>query len=77
MLPPQPPRDEKEEAHYRRSFELIGGGVFQAEDLHIAEQVQIGLAWGANKTMIHGRYASGIRIFHETPDQWLGTMSVG
>lgn len=76
MLTPQPPRNEKEEAHYRRSFALIEDGVFQAEDLHIAEQAQIGMASGANKTMIYGRYESGIRVFHTALDEWLGTRSV-
>ncbi|PJI37303.1 SRPBCC family protein [Ferrovibrio sp.] len=76
MLVPQLPQDEKTEAHYRRSFDLIEGGVFQAEDLHIAEQAQIGMASGANRTMIYGRFESGIRRFHETLDEWLGTSSV-
>lgn len=76
MLVPQLPQDEKTAAHYQRSFELIEGGVFQAEDLHIAEQAQIGMASGGNKTMIYGRFESGIRQFHETLDAWLGTSSV-
>lgn len=76
MLTPHAPRNEDEKAHWQRSFQLIEGGVFQAEDLHIAEQAQIGMASGANPTMIYGRYESGIRIFHETLDEWLGTKSV-
>jgi Rieske 2Fe-2S family protein len=76
MLVPQLPQDEKTDAHFRRSFELIEGGVFQAEDLHIAEQAQIGMASGANRTMIYGRFESGIRRFHETLDSWLGLQSV-
>lgn len=76
MLTPHAPRDAKEDAHWQRSLELIEGGVFQAEDLFIAEQAQIGMASGANKTMIYGRYESSIRDFHETLDQWLGTKSV-
>ncbi|MEK9970423.1 MAG: SRPBCC family protein [Ferrovibrio sp.] len=76
MLVPQLPQTDKADAHYRRSFELIEDGVFQAEDLHVAEQAQIGMASGANRTMIFGRFESGIRRFHDTLDQWLGTRSV-
>lgn len=76
MLTPHAPRNADEAAHWQRSFELIEGGVFQAEDLFISEQAQIGMASGANRTMIYGRFERGIRIFHETLDEWLGTRSV-
>jgi Rieske 2Fe-2S family protein len=76
MLTPHAPRDAKEDDHWRRSLELIEGGVFQAEDLYIAEQAQIGMASGANKTMIYGRLEASIRDFHETLDQWTGAKSV-
>lgn len=76
MLTPHPPRDAKEDDHWRRSLELIEGGVFQAEDLFICEQAQIGMASGANKTMIYGRYEASIRTFHETLDRWTGARSI-
>ncbi len=76
MLTPRAPRDAKEADHWQRSFELIENGVFQAEDLFIAEQAQLGMRSGANKTMIFGRYELGIRVFHETLDAWLATDSI-
>ncbi|HEX6960169.1 MAG TPA: aromatic ring-hydroxylating dioxygenase subunit alpha [Ferrovibrio sp.] len=76
MLTPHAPRDAKEDDHWRRSLELIEGGVFQAEDLFIAEQAQIGMASGANKTMVYGRFEASIRSFHESVDEWTGARSV-
>lgn len=76
MLTPHAPRDEKEREHWQRSFQLIEGGVFQAEDLTIAERIHDGLRSGANDSFIYGRYELGIRLFHETLDAYLGTRSV-
>lgn len=76
MLVPHAPTTEKERDHWQRSFELIEGGVFQAEDLFIAEQAQIGMASGANKTMLYGRLELGIRALHEELDRWTGLTSV-
>jgi len=76
MLVPHSPRDEKERDHWQRSFDLIEGGVFQAEDLFIAEQAQIGMNSGANKTMLYGRLELGIRALHEELDRWTGLTSV-
>jgi glycine betaine catabolism A len=76
MLVPHAPATEKERDHWQRSFDLIEGGVFQAEDLFIAEQAQIGMASGANKTMLYGRLELGIRALHEELDRWTGLSSV-
>ena len=48
MLIPEKPMDEKAEAHWQRSFELIDTAVFNSEDLVICEQIQRGLQSGAN-----------------------------
>lgn len=76
MLTPHAPASEKERDHWQRSFDLIEGGVFQAEDLFIAEQAQIGMTSGANKTMLYGRLEIGIRALHEELDRWTGLTSV-
>lgn len=64
MLIPEKPADEKAEAHWRRSFELIDNGVFNKEDLVICEQIQRGLKCGANDTLIVGRLEQNLRRFH-------------
>jgi hypothetical protein len=76
MLTPHAPRDDSERDHWRRSFELIDGGVFQAEDLWISEQIQRSLRSGANETFLGGTYELGIREFHRTLDRHLGTTSL-
>lgn len=72
MVTPHAPRDEKERDHWNRSFELIEGGVFQSEDLWVAEEIQRGLRSGANKTLVYGRYELGIKSFHDRLDEKLG-----
>ncbi|WP_370154165.1 aromatic ring-hydroxylating dioxygenase subunit alpha [Ferrovibrio sp.] len=76
MLTPHAPRDEREDAHWQRSFRMIEGGVFQAEDLQVAEQAQIGMASGANRTLVYGRHEAGIRHFHAALDARLGTTGI-
>jgi glycine betaine catabolism A len=68
MLIPETPADEKAEAHWRRSFELIDSGVFAKEDLVVCEQIQRGLASGANDALIVGRLEQNLRRFHSTVD---------
>ncbi len=55
MLTPHLPGDDKADAHWARSFDLIDRGVFNSEDLPICEQIQRGLASGANDRLIVGR----------------------
>jgi Rieske 2Fe-2S family protein len=76
MLTPHAPRDEKEQAHWQRSLELIEGSVFQAEDLWISERIQSTLRSGANETLLYGAHEAGIRHFHATLDARLGTTSI-
>ena len=65
MFTPNEPRDDKERAHWERNFTLIDEGVFGAEDLFIAEQIQKGVASGANTTFVLGRFEQHLRRFHE------------
>ncbi len=76
MLTPRPAASEKEHDHWARSFELIDGGVFQAEDIHISEEIQRGLRSGANRRLTYGRFENGIRLFHETLDRETGHRTV-
>ena len=68
MLIPEAPSTDKAEAHWARSFELIDGGVFNGEDLAVCEQIQRGLASGANDRLILGRLEQNLRRFHHTLD---------
>ena len=64
MLTPETPSDEKAEAHWRRSFELLDGAVFNGEDIAVCEQIQRGLACGAHDRLLIGRYEQNLRRFH-------------
>jgi len=64
MLTPEKPRDEKAETHWRRSFELLDGAVFNGEDIAVCEQIQRGLSCGANDRLLIGRYEQNLRRFH-------------
>jgi phenylpropionate dioxygenase-like ring-hydroxylating dioxygenase large terminal subunit len=68
MLIPERPADQKAEAHWRRSFELIDSGVFDKEDLVVCEQIQRGLSSGANDVLIVGRLEQNLRRFHSSVD---------
>ena len=72
MLTPEKPRDEKAEAHWRRSFDLLDGDVFNGEDIAVCEQIQRGLACGANDRLIIGRYEQNLRRFHGNLEAALG-----
>ncbi len=69
MLVPHEPADERERAHWNRSFELIDGGVFQAEDYYVAEQMQRGMRCGARDSLLVGRYEQPILEFHAIMDE--------
>jgi Rieske 2Fe-2S family protein len=66
MLVPEPPADDKAHAHWSRSFDLIDGGVFNAEDLVVCESIQRGLTSGANERLVLGGLEQNLRHFHAT-----------
>jgi Rieske 2Fe-2S family protein len=72
MLTPEKPADEKAEAHWARSFELMDAGVFNGEDLAICEQIQRGLSSGANDHLILGRLEQNLRRFHRSLEELVG-----
>lgn len=76
MLTPHPPASGKERDHWARSFALIDGSVFQAEDLHIAEEIHRGLRAGGNERLTYGRFEHSIRAFHEILDGVTGLRSI-
>lgn len=71
MLTPHLPADDKAEAHWARSFELMDGGVFNGEDLPICEQIQRGMGSGANERLIVGRLEQNLKRFHTSLDHAL------
>ncbi len=65
MLVPEWPLDDGQRAHYERSFKLIDGGVFEAEDLHVCIEAQKGFASGANESLLFGGLEEAAADFHD------------
>ena len=74
MLIPEPPATEKALAHWEKSWQLLDGGVFAAEDFRACELGQQGLASGAIDRVTLGRLERGIRHFHDAVEARLGTI---
>jgi len=64
MLIAEPPQTNEAEAHWRRSWELLDGGTFAAEDFHAAALCQRGLDSGLIKEATLGTLEYGNAEFH-------------
>ena len=74
MLVPAARAGERE--HWDRSWTLIEEGVFQREDLWVAEQSQRGLASGAIDELLFGTLEHPVRDFHAAIDHALNGTTV-
>lgn len=65
MLIGEPPQTPQADAHWERSWELLDGGTFAAEDFRAAALCQRGIESGMVKTVTVGGLEDGIALFHQ------------
>ncbi|MDH3234234.1 MAG: aromatic ring-hydroxylating dioxygenase subunit alpha [Alphaproteobacteria bacterium] len=75
MLIPQAPQNEDERAHFERAFDFMDSGVFNGEDVWVAEQAQSVIDAGANEVMTLGTFEHGVKFFHDTLEAAIGELS--
>lgn len=71
MLTPRAASSESERDHFRRSFELIDKGVFEAEDIFVSVGAQRGMQSGANEHLLFGALEEAAVRFHRIIDKEL------
>jgi phenylpropionate dioxygenase-like ring-hydroxylating dioxygenase large terminal subunit len=71
MLIPEAPRTEEEERHWDKSWTLLDGGTFAAEDFRAAALCHQGLASGLVEEVTLGTLEHGLTDFHAMVEQAL------
>ena len=71
MLIPEKPTTNEAEAHWQRSWDLLDGGTFGAEDFRAAALCHKGLASGQIGEIILGQLEHGIADFHRKIEEAL------
>ena len=71
MLIGEPPQTPQAEAHWERSWKLLDGGTFAAEDFRAAALCQRGIESGMVKTVLVGGLEDGIAAFHQRLNELL------